>query len=123
MGKAEEDQHVFSAEIAVSDRLAVLVDEGEGTADQSRASRLDLWSLRAAGEDQRTSATEGADEKPGKDHYEQAAAHLFAQLEKRAVDPRARKEPAEDDIADEEVHSILRERPPQLRRIECVVQQ
>src|SRR5215470_10017762 len=77
MGKAEEDQHVFSAEIAVSDRLAVLVDEGEGTADQSRASRLDLWSLRAAGEDQRTSASERANEKSGKDHDEQAAAHLI----------------------------------------------
>src|SRR6516162_6334406 len=104
MGKAEEDQHVFSAEIAVSDRIAVLVDEGEGTADQCRACRLDLWSLRAAGEDQRTSAS--ADEKPRKDHYEHAAAHLFTQLEKRAVHPRARKESAEDDIADEEVHGI-----------------
>src|SRR5262249_55171689 len=31
MGESEEDQHVLSAEIAVSDRLAVLIDESEFT--------------------------------------------------------------------------------------------
>ena len=64
MGEAEEDQHVFAAEVLIGDRLSVLVDQGEGAADQRLAGGRHLGPGGASGDNERGGAASAPIRKP-----------------------------------------------------------
>ena len=68
MGEAEEDQHIAAAEILVGHRLAGLIDEGEGAADQRLAGGRTLGPCAPCVRTSSGRAAERADQKAGDDH-------------------------------------------------------